>query len=95
MRTVCHLQQDIEAIANMQRASLDTGPVGLLIAHGLIGSSEWWSKVESGALASNLSAARLLVFGPVSGEMAQQSSSLELATGIVQSGYANCHRRGR
>ncbi|MCW2065500.1 UNVERIFIED_ORG: hypothetical protein M2420_000838 [Stenotrophomonas maltophilia] len=51
MKTVYHLQQDIEAIANMQRASLDTGPVGLLITHGLIGSSEWWSKVESGALA--------------------------------------------
>lgn len=51
MKTVYQLRQDTEAIALMQRASLDSGPMGLRITHGLIGSPDWWSKVESGSLA--------------------------------------------
>ena len=51
MKTVYHLRQNTDAIAHMQRASLESGPIGLRITHGLIGSPDWWSKVESGVLA--------------------------------------------
>lgn len=50
MKTVYHLQYDIETIASMQSASLGSGPTGLRITHGLVGSKEWWSNIESGTL---------------------------------------------
>lgn len=50
MNTIYQLRQDVTSIAQMQRASLDAGAAGLRITHGLIGSAEWWSQVDSGAL---------------------------------------------
>ena len=50
MNPIYQLRQDLTAIAQMQRASLGTGTAGLCITHGLVGSAEWWSEVDSGSL---------------------------------------------
>jgi hypothetical protein len=50
MNTVYDLRKDALAIEAMQRASRDSGPVGLKITHGLVGADDWWSNVESGEL---------------------------------------------
>jgi hypothetical protein len=34
----------------MQRSATSPGPVGLRITHGLVGSAEWWSQIQSEAL---------------------------------------------
>jgi len=64
MKTVYHLRQDSEAIARMQRASLDSGPIGLRITHGLIGSIDWWSQIESGSLALQSLSGKVSSFWP-------------------------------
>ena len=54
MNVVYQLRNDSVNLANMQRASLDKeSHIGLRITHGLIGSVEWWSQIESGALKMN------------------------------------------
>jgi hypothetical protein len=50
MVAIYQLRDDAEAIACMQRGSLDTSPIGLRITHGLIGSVEWWHAIDVGAL---------------------------------------------
>jgi hypothetical protein len=50
METVYALRNDPESISQMQRGSSSSGPIGLLITHGLIGSQEWWTHIESGVL---------------------------------------------
>ncbi len=50
METIYSLRDDSAAIANLQHAASTSGPVGLYITHGLVGSAEWWSQINSGAL---------------------------------------------
>lgn len=78
MKTVYHLQQDTEAIARMQRASLDSGPIGLRITHGLIGSPDWWSKIESESLALQTIRGKVSGFWP--GQLGDGPAEFELQT---------------
>ena len=78
MKTIYHLQQDTKAIASMQRASLDPGPIGLRITHGLIGSSDWWSNIESGSLA--LQSVRGKISGFWRGQWGDGPAEFELQT---------------
>jgi hypothetical protein len=50
MKTVYDLRNDSGGIAHMQSGSLDAGPVGLRVTHGLIGSTEWWMQIQNGTL---------------------------------------------
>lgn len=49
MRTVYCLRSD-PSLASMQAASQGDGPHGLKQTHGLVGSPEWWEKVDKGSL---------------------------------------------
>jgi hypothetical protein len=50
MKTVYDLRNDSEGIKHMQSGSLDAGAVGLRVTHGLVGSTEWWTQIQNGAL---------------------------------------------
>ena len=50
MRTVYRLSDDLERIAQVQRATLTTEGFGIEPTNGLFGSAEWWSQVASGVL---------------------------------------------
>ena len=50
MRAVYRLREDREQVAAIQRATLETEDFGIEPTHGLVGSEEWWSKIESGEL---------------------------------------------
>jgi len=78
MKTVYHLRQDTEAIARMQRASLDPGPVGLRVTHGLIGSTDWWSRIESKSLALQVVRGKVSGFWP--GQWGDGPAEFELQT---------------
>lgn len=47
---VYDIRLDTEGLKIMQEASLSDGPGGVELKYGLIGSDEWWSAIESGAL---------------------------------------------
>jgi hypothetical protein len=48
--TIYRFRDDHEAIARLQRASLYKPDFGFDIKDGLVGSEEWWAKVESGSI---------------------------------------------
>jgi hypothetical protein len=50
MRTVYRLRDDLEHIAQVQRATLTTEEFGIEPTNGLFGSTEWWSQIASGLL---------------------------------------------
>jgi hypothetical protein len=50
MVTIYQLRNDKEHIAKVQRATLNTEKFGIQQTHGLFGSPEWWSKIDSGEL---------------------------------------------
>jgi hypothetical protein len=47
---VYDMRQDKTLLAQMRKASLSTGQLGLTVEYGIVGSSEWWSVVESGKI---------------------------------------------
>jgi hypothetical protein len=49
-RVLYDIRDDLEKLAKMQKASTSTGPWGVAIQHGFVGSPEWWSAVESGRI---------------------------------------------
>jgi hypothetical protein len=51
--TVYRLQNDAEQVRVWQNASLHKPGFGLAITDGLIGSDDWWHRVETGELAAN------------------------------------------
>ena len=78
MNTVYLLEQDVEAIASMQRASRDAGRNGLRITHGLIGSDEWWTKIKSGTLKTHSVKGKISGFWP--GQWGDGPAEFELQT---------------
>lgn len=50
MLTVYRLREDSDYIAKVQRATLTTKGFGIQPTHGLFGSQEWWSNIETNAL---------------------------------------------
>jgi hypothetical protein len=50
MHTVYRLLDDVDYIAQVQRATLTTEKFGIEPTHGLYGSTEWWSQIASKAL---------------------------------------------
>lgn len=78
MKTIYHLQSDSKAIAGMQRASLDAGPVGLRITHGLVGSNDWWSQIKSGVLTLHSVKGEISGFWP--GQWGDGPAEFELQT---------------
>lgn len=50
METVYSLREDHEKVAAIQKATLTTSEFGIEPTHGLLGSREWWSAIESGRL---------------------------------------------
>lgn len=48
---VYRLKDDPERIRHIQRATLTTEEFGIEPTHGLLGSDDWWCKIERGALA--------------------------------------------
>jgi hypothetical protein len=44
------LREDADRIANVQRATSTTRDFGIEPTHGLFGSPEWWSNIDSGVL---------------------------------------------
>ena len=50
MVTVYRLRQDKQQIDAVQRATSNTWKFGVAQTHGLFGSDEWWSNIESGKL---------------------------------------------
>lgn len=50
MSKVYDLRQDPQRVERIQNATLNTEDYGLLSAHGLFGSSEWWRAIEHGRL---------------------------------------------
>lgn len=78
MKTIYSLEHDTDAIASMQRASLEAGPFGLRITHGHIGSREWWSQVGSGALRLHLAKGTISGFWP--GQWGDGPATFELQT---------------
>jgi hypothetical protein len=85
MVAIYQLRDDAEATASMQRGSLDTGPIGLRITHGLIGSAEWWHAIEVGALPVET------VVGTVSGFWPGQYRTGPAEFEIVESGGRKSH----
>ncbi len=53
MNIVYRLRDNREFITSVQKASLTTKEFGIEPTDGLFGSAEWWSRVESGQLASH------------------------------------------
>jgi hypothetical protein len=47
---VYDMRQDERLLAQMRKASLSTGQLGLTVKHGIVGSPEWWSVLESGQI---------------------------------------------
>jgi len=78
MNTIYQLRDDRTAIAQMQRASLAPGAAGLRITHGLIGSGEWWSQIDSGALPVHTVKGRVSGFWP--GQWSDGPAEFELQT---------------
>jgi hypothetical protein len=50
MEIVYNLRDDHEKVAAIQEATLRTSDFGIEPTHGLLGSREWWSAIESGRL---------------------------------------------
>jgi hypothetical protein len=50
MAVTYRLRDDLDTLVSMQRASQSDSTLGLMMTHGLIGSAEWWSAVETGRL---------------------------------------------
>lgn len=50
MKTVYHLRDRNDYIAQVQAASLSPKPFGLKVTHGLFGSVEWWRNIETGLI---------------------------------------------
>jgi len=44
------LEDDVQRIGHIQKATLETKDYGLALDHGLFGSDDWWSAIERGAL---------------------------------------------
>jgi hypothetical protein len=44
---VYNLTQDLDHIRRVQHATLSTDQFGILPTHGLVGSDEWWQRIES------------------------------------------------
>jgi hypothetical protein len=61
MKTVYSLRND-SAVQSMQSASLSGDRSGLRQTHGLIGSPEWWSCIESGSLPVATTAGEVIHF---------------------------------
>lgn len=49
-RVVYDIRRDTVGLELMRNASLSSGPGGVELNHGLIGSQEWWSAIETGRL---------------------------------------------
>ena len=64
MEVIYTLRNDTDAIAQMQHGSLSGGPAGLRVTHGLVGSDEWWTHIESGSLPVFLSQGVVSGFWP-------------------------------
>ena len=63
MRTVYSLRSD-PGLASMQAASQGDGPRGLKQTHGLVGSADWWEKVDKGLLPTNTTSGVVIHFWP-------------------------------
>ncbi len=50
MDAVYQLKHDADRVAAIQKATLATKEFGIEPTHGLLGSREWWSEIESGRL---------------------------------------------
>jgi hypothetical protein len=44
------LRNDSKRIAQIQKATIETGTFGIEPTHGLFGSDEWWANISSGRL---------------------------------------------
>jgi hypothetical protein len=49
-RILYDIRDDVSILEKAQKASMSKGPWGVAIPHGFIGSSEWWSALESGQI---------------------------------------------
>lgn len=49
-RVLYDIRHDVSLLEKMRKASISNGPWGVAIQHGLIGSPEWWSALESGQI---------------------------------------------
>lgn len=47
---VYDIRDDSVLLSQIREASLSSGPFGLSVVYGIVGSPEWWSAVESGAV---------------------------------------------
>ncbi len=50
MNQIYSLRDDKHHIKNVQNATLTTDKYGVIPEHGLFGSDEWWSAIESGLI---------------------------------------------
>jgi hypothetical protein len=49
-RVLYDIREDVSHLEKMRKASTSKGPWGVAIPHGVVGSPEWWSAVESGQI---------------------------------------------
>lgn len=45
---VYDIRNDSEALSDIATASLSQGRLGLVMTHGIVGSTQWWDEVQSG-----------------------------------------------
>ena len=84
MKCTYELRRDVEGIARLQQAS-QQNPFSLKITHGLIGSSEWWSAIQSGSLALHRVEGVVSVFWPGQGRAGPAEFQLRTSTGVTSS----------
>lgn len=63
MKAIYSLRSD-PSLPDMQAASLGAGETGLKQTHGLVGSVEWWRKVEDGTLRVSTTSGTVIHFWP-------------------------------
>jgi hypothetical protein len=82
MKCTYELRRDAEGIARMQQAS-QQNPFSLKITHGLIGSAEWWSAIQSGLLALHRLEGVVSGFWPGQGRAGPAEFQLRASTGVT------------